>query len=141
MSAPEPQLDLTKINFPTDRLSIKDLRTMFPEGFDRLDQWGRADGAEFFRDQSDRGYEILIWMLNTERKVAELAFNRATGRPQPEDRSERSPGWVEEEKEELIELLVKYGLATGPRHAEQQVRDIESQAATQAIGFGPRPRT
>lgn len=122
----EPEIDLAKINFPFDRLDIKSLRERFPDRFDRADRLPNF----FMRDRADH----LNAELQLERDIAKWAFDKAMGRP-PRGNNPDEEGV----REWLAEGLVEYGLATGPHHAEQLIRDIEAQAAAQAKGFGPPP--
>jgi hypothetical protein len=128
----EPQLDLTKIAFPTDRLSIKDLRRLLPDGFDRLGFGGEPERVHYFQMGSKYGGEELRWMLNAERAVASWAFNAALGRAS----SEVMTSHPMEVREMLAESFIEYRLASGPHQAEQMIRDIEVQASAQAKAFG-----
>ena len=141
MSDQQPQLDLPKIAFPTDRLSIQDLRKLFPHRFDKLNQSGEPAMVQYFQDASSSGSETLIWMLNREREIAGWAFNLALGRPAAQREDENNPEYQRSVKEEFAQSLIDYGLASGPHHAEQQIRDIEAQAIDQAKAFGPPSRT
>jgi hypothetical protein len=129
MPAQEPQVDLTKINFPTDRLSIKRLRERCPNDFDAAD-----DRVKFFGTALG---DDLTATLQLERTIARMTFDVAMGRT--------SANWVNDydfdPREIVAQSLIEYGLATGPHHAQQQVRDIEAQAVAQAKGFGPLPQT
>lgn len=122
----EPHVDLTKIAFPSDRLTIKHLRNLYPKEFDE----GRA--TNFCR----RPAEELNAMLSYERGVATEAFETTMGRASPQSQNEYA-----QDREDVAEFLVQYGLASGPHQAEQMIRDIESQAVAQAKAFGPPPPT
>jgi hypothetical protein len=125
----ELQLDLTKIAFPTDRLSIKDLRKRFPAEFDGADERVQFSGTKL-------GDELEA-TLQLERDIARWTFEVALGKA--------SSDWVKkyeiDPREDVAKALIDYGLASGPHHAAQQIRDIESQAISQAKAFGPPSRT
>jgi len=125
MSEQNPQLDLTKISFPTDRLSIKDLRNLFPEKFDMVD--GRVQFSGFGRVGDD-----LEATLQLERHVARSVFDAAMGRAS----SIFMASDPLDAKEMLAQSFIEYRLASGPHHAEQLVRNIEEQAVDQAKAFG-----
>lgn len=120
----DPQLDLTKIAFPTDRLSIKELRKLYPAEFDAeaLTQFNHRPAAE------------LNATFSVERAVAKAAFEATLGRASPQAQNEYAM-----DREELADSLVQYGLASGPHQAEQLIRNIEAQAVAQAKAFGPLP--
>ncbi len=131
MSESEPQLDLTKIAFPSDSLTVKKLREVLPRYFDNPSRgpFVEANGE----------WEA---MLSFERWIAELAFDAARGETISQfdamrgltlsQSIQRRRNELESYKEDLQELYVKYGLASGPHHVEQLVRDIETQAQNQA---------
>lgn len=126
MSDQQPKLDLTKITFPTDRLSIKDLRGRFPKEFD-------DERVEFFNSAPGDSLEAT---LQLERTIAQWAFDVALGKT-PAD-------WVYDydfdPRDEVARALIEFGLATGLHHADEQVRAIQSEAAAQAKGRGMASR-
>ena len=97
---PEPHIDLLKIAFPTDNLTIKAIRQQFPE----------IDG--------DRLYDFddieLPGMLSLERDLATAAFDAVLGR--------RTVDITVEDRRMLGKVYVRYGLASGPHHAKQLIR-------------------
>jgi hypothetical protein len=124
MPNPEPHVDLTKIDFPSDGISFKHLRRIHADLFDR------QDGVSgFFDHLSATELEPLV---SGERRLARHAFNAALGRQEPEPHG----GW-EEERQVLSEILVCYGLAGGPHQAEQLIRGFEQAAAEQAKKHTP----
>jgi hypothetical protein len=70
--------------------------------------------------------DILSGVIDGERKLAEIAFDDALGRP-----SDFAP-YEESQRESVADGYREFGLAKGPEHAEQLIRDIETQAAKQA---------
>jgi hypothetical protein len=125
---PEPQLDLAKIAFPTDRLSIKDLRKLFPAEFDARDN----TRVHYFHPHGSR--RMLAFMLDTERDLARTTFEIAMGRAHNIDKNT-----LKDIKKDLAELWIEHGLASGLHHAGQQIRDIETQVVEQTKSFGPPP--
>jgi hypothetical protein len=138
---PDPAIDFTLIDFPTDHLTVKDLRKRWPHGFDTSPPPGqRFDDGEiglrlgpYRRKNLD---DILGSTIDTERELAELAFCATLGREPPEPL--RGDGRRDESAELLAHTYVGYGLATGDHHAMELIRDIEAQGAAQARKFQAR---
>jgi len=126
----KPQLDIAKIAFPTDRLSIKDLRKLFPAEFD-----GPDERVEFF-GVGGRGQDLEA-VLQLEREIARKTFEVALGRA-PSDWAEK---YEIDPREDVAKSLIEYGLASGPNQAEQMIREIEAQATAQAKALGLPSRT
>jgi alpha-D-ribose 1-methylphosphonate 5-triphosphate synthase subunit PhnI len=142
MTEPEPKIDLTKIAFPSDKLTVKMLRTACPEGFD-VDC---PKDSLALADRKDRGYydrrsfdEFLgMGLIDIERLVAERAFKVSLGQ------SIQGDGRLSN-RDELIDCLVGeykdyYGLARGEHEALAMIRNIEAQAEDQARQHPGRPR-
>jgi len=132
VSSQEPRIDLAKITFPSDRLTIATLRELFPPLFDVP-----GKSVKYFEDERRQDLES---MMEAERRTARRAFDAALGRTgstldQHEDRMFPS----EQDREWLTELYVSHRLAAGPHHVEQLIRSIEQAAAEQAKGYGPPP--
>jgi hypothetical protein len=126
--AETPSIDLTKIDFPSDGLTIKTLRRLYPQHIDSEPE----ACANLFKDGFKDGAELpggkLLTMLDAERFVADAAFVKACG-------VQCEPVYLEDAARSAAhaaELYLHYGLASGPQHAQQLVRGIESQAAEQA---------
>lgn len=120
--AESPKIDFTKIDFPSDGLTIKVLRHI------HRDQIDAEQLPTFFtdRERADSAEDLLTNLLYCERALAEAAFDRHLGKP-PAD-----PLGVEGFAEELERLYVRYGIASGHHHAEQLIRNFESQAVVLA---------
>lgn len=124
------ELDYSKIAFPSDKITIGQLRKMHPQDFDA--EWWSCTGV--FGDlaptptgQSQTSIDMND-ILYGERAVAERGWVKASGIPYEK-------GWLDEVNggaKPLPRLYIKYGLASGPKHAEQLIRNIESQAAALA---------
>jgi hypothetical protein len=127
MPDPTPQIDFSQIEFPSDRLTIRDLRRAFPHAFD-------LPGQEAHRSQ-ERGYgrqsvgDALDGIIDAERLLAGRAFKEALGEPYSNDEAAQAR-W------DIIEGLVsdyrRAGLASGEHQSNELIRGIESQAADQA---------
>ena len=119
----KPQFDSSKIAYPTDRLTVKQLRELYPDDFDK--PYG-AGGVSCDLDGECNA------ILSFERRVAYAAFRAALGDPvRPDER--------EFYTEPLVEAYVKSGLASGEHAANELIRAFEQAAAEQARGQGPSP--
>lgn len=129
---PKPQIDLTKIDFPSDRLTIGTLRRVHPEQVDTGE-----DIDLFSKDFGGAAGDMVTGMLIAERDIATAAFNRALGIPAPPPLDK---DMLEGLAEAVTEDYIRYRIASGKHHAEQLIRGIESQATEQARGhLGRRP--
>ena len=118
------KLDLTSVRFPSDSLSIKAIRDVHPELFDKGFGKGEQSQPKFFLLSGWGGHseDMLGGMLYCERLIAVCAFAKARGLHAPQFN-------VDDFKDELIELYTKYGLASGRHHAGELIRNIEQQGA------------
>lgn len=123
-------LDYSKIKFPSDNITIGMMRKLHPKEFDA--EWWSCTGVFGHRAPASTGQSQtsidMNEMLYGERAVAERGWVKAS-------RVTLDPAWLEEVNggaEPLPKLYIKYGLARGPQHAEQLIRNIESQAAALA---------
>ncbi|HLN26909.1 MAG TPA: hypothetical protein VK395_04145 [Gemmataceae bacterium] len=77
----------------------------------------------------------------TEQEVARFALSEALRAPFDQDAALVPRVLKEESAKELASLYQEAGLATGPQHASQLIRDLESWAATEARKHVPdKPR-
>jgi hypothetical protein len=116
-------VDLTSIEFPSDRLSILDVRKLFPQHLDS------PPSSETKAPSLD---DLLGTLVGVERKLAESAFDAASGR------TGRWARYRDSQREALASEYVRFGLAQGPNHADQLIRDFEARAANQSRGLGGR---
>ena len=123
--------DFAKIAFPSDIITMADLRRVHAREFDT---YGRNffDGAKTGRGDNDWPQEALSEMLLIERLIARLVFESARrGKPQA---SVLNSPW--EDDVELIEALsgyyARYGVTHDPQESLLLIRSIEEQAAKQA---------
>ncbi len=122
------QLDFSQFSFPSDQINIAVLRKIHPEAFDH----GFIEGAEaqpkYFMQPDLTGHatEGIGILLFCERLMATHAYANAIGREGPKD-------WDRQiVRDKLIDSYCSYGLATGPSHAKELVRDVERQGANLA---------
>jgi hypothetical protein len=127
---PQPQIDFTKMDFPSDGLTIGTLRRVHPEQVDTGE-----DINLFSKDYGGSAGDMVTGMLGAERDLAAAAFNRALGKPAP---APLDKDMLEGFAEAMTQDYIRYGIASGPHHAEQLIRGIESQAAEQARQHGGR---
>lgn len=117
-----PRLDVQSIDFPTDRLTLGQLRRLQSELWESID--GNLAEVE------------AISLFDLERTLANKAFALALGIPDPHP---------EEEWRDAVLMLdrgyQKHGLSTGPHQTQLLVRDFERAAAAQAVSRGgPSPK-
>jgi len=125
------RLDMSGLSFPSDKISIEMLRRHHPASFDVGFGSGKEAQPKFFfiPEKTDHAESVLANMLFCERLVAASAYADARGIDRPEDE-------LDEFKEELVELYLRYQLATGKHHAAELIRDIERQGAALAPKIG-----
>jgi hypothetical protein len=124
---------LATLDFPSDQLKIGTLRRRFPQSFDQA-EYHDLSSVPFIddndsRNPSERLRQRLYDLLDGDRQVALNALVKAEGSTRTD--------WMytpEEQRERLIELYQDFGLAEGPEHAKQLIRDLESAAAALAKG-------
>jgi hypothetical protein len=122
MVSPEPSLDLTKIDFPSERLDLKKMR----HSFLRISH--PATRNEIVNEVGQKWFALAI----SEGRIAQMAFAEALG----QSLGEESPNEREMRRKEVTLAYVDLQLATGEQYAQQLVRDLESAAAKQAKAFG-----
>ncbi len=133
--APLPAIEFAKFVFPSDKITLADLRRVHPREFDTR---GRNffDGPRMSRVDNSRPQEALSEMLSIERLIARLVFESVRrGKPQA---SVLNSAW--EDDVELIEALSRYYEHYGVTHGAQEslplIRSIEQQATKQAECLG-----
>jgi hypothetical protein len=80
---------------------------------------------------------VLAIVTDSERILAEMAFNAALGRPADDD---GRLGGREMISENLSLDLIRLGVARGEHEAQEMLRGIEAQAEAQARKHDGRPR-
>jgi hypothetical protein len=116
-----PALNLSAIEFPSDRITVGQLRKEQPEAFDEI---GKYTNITF------RTVNVAA-TIATERKLVEKAFAAALGLPDP------SPNYSRRyEIDMLNDDYCRYGLSTGKQATTQLVRELEKAAKLQAKQLG-----
>jgi hypothetical protein len=114
-----PKLDLSTLAFPSDQVTIKELRSVQPHLFAGDDPDAGAVNPAV----------IVFATIAVERVLARKAFAAATGLPDPHP---------DEDRRELVRMLDsdyrRYGLSRGRHHTNQLVKSFEMAAADQAKG-------
>jgi len=118
MPSPEPQLDISAIDFPSDKWTLKEVRK-------RL--MAISDPSERNTTAKTVGADWLV-LVDSENRLAQMAFDEARGRKVVEE-------YADERVSTRDGLSISYadlGFASGEQHARQLVRDFEAAAANQA---------
>jgi len=115
-----PQIDFSRIAFPTDQLTVGQLRERFPEEF-------KGEKVTFFYDQ--KGMELTS-TIDIERELAKHAFDAVLGRK----KGDPEAAFIREELEDcLAGSYVFLRMAKGKHEASQMVREVISAAEAQAM--------
>ncbi len=111
------QFDLSKIEFPTDRLTVGELRKRQPRLFDLL-----------IHRSHNLNSVLVTATMAVEQELAFKAFARAAGLPDPDPNLVTSPS-------ELMRMLDqdyrRQGISMGYQQTKQMVREFEKAAAAQ----------
>jgi hypothetical protein len=138
MTDTEPKIDLTTINYPTDKLTVGMMRKRCPTAFDVEPETGTyTAGGHRPLHRMSLDF-VLASVVDHERMLAEWAFKKALGQPVPE--ADDSTFGRETTFENLSNDYIKFGLARGEHEAQEMLRGIEAQAVAQARQHGGRPR-
>jgi hypothetical protein len=121
-----PQIDHTKIDYPSDALTIKDLRKLSPRDFDVKDSVGGL-----IPEIPDEIGTMIQW----ERYLAGYAFDLALGRPIHEGPFARRTELVRD----LQHFYTQFGLANDTKQARQLVLGLQAAAEQQARQLTPGP--
>lgn len=124
--------DWPTIDFPSDHLSVKRFRTIFPKFFD--EGGALSDGVStFFKPSNDRHpshLEQLNDLINYERTVVEYGFYTALN-----SIDDRSDAACKEAKEKLEPLYLEFKLANSPENARLLIQHLHEQGTQQAQQF------
>jgi hypothetical protein len=136
MTDPKPQVDFSRIEFPSDAVTLKQLRdkTGFPDrlGEDLSVMHMREEGFVRFGFAKQLGDEDEI--LNAVFEA--LEWMEADG-PCDEATQARE---LQVEKDCLAREYIRFGVADGPETAKQLIRRLEALGAEQAKAlFDPPP--
>ena len=111
------KLDLTKMEFPSDQLTVGAIRRLDPEVFA-----SRNHGEDDYL-----GRLQFFQVLAHEMDLAVLAFAKAAGAPPPDLGVSR-----EEFAQQLLIDYEKIGIGSGPASRQALLQKIESDAVAQA---------
>lgn len=115
----DPSLDAAAIEFPTDRLTFRQMRNFQPRIF-------TSSGLKRASASGIDAVAVHMYELT----LAEKTFARAAGIPDPD------PGISRAEAVSMLGRAYRdYGLSSGPAQTRQLVRDIE-QAVLRQVGKG-----
>lgn len=126
---PLPTIDYASLSFPSDHITLADIRRAHPDRFDT------EDGRRFKSiELEDKSFTVSL-IIHLEHLLARAAFEKAAGLP---GNVLHDVGLLEREEciEELTGFYQAYGVAQGPQHTEMLVRDLEARAASQAAKRG-----
>jgi hypothetical protein len=114
------EVDLRRFHFPSDKLTIRDIRDHEPDRIDISSPHLSTDSAH--------SIEKLLFL---ERYIAEAAYVVAFGRGSAYLELAREGGYKEFE-EALVEEYTFYGLGRTTHEANELIRGIKDQARAQA---------
>ena len=115
-SDPPPDVDHTLIDFPSDRITLGQMRKREPNLFERA-------SLEVESPAQAEGHSLY----SIELRLAERAFAAAAGHPLEEGSFDRE--WY---LEVLDDAYQRYGLSSGTHETRELVRAFEAKAAEQA---------
>ena len=118
------EFDVTKLDFPSDKLTIADLRRAYPVDFEF--KWSAKSPDEL------RFHNNLVPALYFERELAARAYAKAAGLPTPK----ASKGFSRKELYEgLADDYLALGATFGRHQIDAMLQRLERQAAGQATGI------
>ncbi len=126
MAEAEPRIDFARVTFPSDQFTIRMLRTAYPGAFDR--PAALPENRTQFHGRASIE-DALGGTIDFERRLAVLEFKRVLGLQPTEEEVAFSRANL---AETLTDEYVHLGSATGEHHSAQLIRDVESQASSQA---------
>lgn len=128
------KLDLTRVHFPSDRVTILSVRQLHPELFDHGLGNGVVSQPEYFlRHEPQNPAEIGLGdMLWCERQIVAHAYAVAKGLRIPEILARD----IEVYRESLTNHCRELGLVSGEHEAAEMIRELERQGRLLAIQKG-----
>jgi hypothetical protein len=129
-------IDCEVIEFPSDALSVKRLRQIYPRLFDSGMLTDNLYGGFFvpLGDEDPPHLMQLHELLSAERVLAEYAFCNAIDPYPSETLDEELHGYAVAAREQLEQLYQQFRLADSPATARLLVRQVEEEGARQADG-------
>jgi len=126
-------INLAEIEFPSDSLTVKRLRTLFPDRFDNGSSL--SSGFSDFFNPGGVAEAVHLVKLNDiisfERTLADYAFYNAIDPYPSETLNEDCRRDMNEAKSELETLYQQFKLADSPETARLLILQIEEQGARQ----------
>ena len=133
------RIKLADIEFPSDALSVKRFRVLYPELFDEKSTLNDGYSAFFEGDPHHVHLRVLTDLIDYERTLADYAFYSACS---PESLDGSCHEEARKGKEVLEQLYQQLKLADSPETARLLIRGIEEQGAAQGMDLGKgRPRS
>lgn len=134
-----PEMNFRIADFPSDALSIKRFRKIFPQHFDGPDRIadGYSNNNFFFPSDTEKP-EHLMWLTElicAERTVAAGAFYRICMKFDPSYQGvliDEDEAVLAENKERLEKHYQRLKLADSPEAARLLIRQVESEGENQA---------
>lgn len=127
-----PSFQSSVINFPSDSLSVKRLRLVFPSLFDNGSALSNGVSAFFSPEPGAKHLQDLNDIINYERTVAEFGFYDEVD-PFPSDTLDERCKQVRDEARDGLEMLyLQFKLADSPESARFLISHVEEQARQQA---------
>jgi hypothetical protein len=131
-----PTLDLSQMQFPSDKATLADLRKLYPEDFENFGP--PKHGGDYIERVLDLNKGNFASMFDWERMYADWVFRNALGIPCRVGGMVPNEGMLEDAADTLTGEYVRIGWAAGEYQAEELVRRIQRQALAQAQKFlGP----
>jgi hypothetical protein len=140
---PHKSVRFSAVDFPSDALSVKRLRTIFPEEFD-TGAGNLIDGYDnlFFPVDHEHPPELvqLAEMISEERVLADYGFYRALETHTDEILDAECHECADIARKKLEQLYQRFKLADSPETARLLIQHIEEQGKQQAEQDKGRPR-
>lgn len=137
-SPDEIEPDFRRLEFPSDALSVKRFRYLFPDHFDCHDiiSDGYSNNDFFFPKGVGKPDHLvrLTEMIQAERVVAAGAYSAGFRDRFPDLLSREDYRAVRQAQEELEAQYLFFRLADSPESARRLIRHIEEEAELQARG-------
>jgi hypothetical protein len=142
-SAPEfPDIDFRTISFPSDALSVKRLRALFPDNFDKPGMLRDGFGDFFFPSGVEEPEHLmeLTRLISEERITAAGAFHAMYDHPPDAKLDAEELECIDDAKKKLVGLYQFFKLADSPETARLLIRQVEEEGERQARQAMDRPR-
>jgi len=118
MSQFEPQVDHTRMDYPSDRVTVAQLRARFPE---------LLNGNGLYKSELSSTTLDIVATMALEQSLAAKAFAKAAGLPDPDPEPLVN-------RRETVEMLNedyrRYGISSGIQQTRELVRSFEAAAAS-----------